>query len=78
MNIKTDQEYITYSRITKHYDLIATTEADDIEVGVDKWWLESESDGDDADYEIEKMDEVKKNFTEDEWDELLEYITELR
>lgn len=79
ISIYIDQEYTTYSRITKHFDLLAIASGgDEIEVGVDKWWLDSDQDGYENDYEIENEEEVKKNFTDDEWDELTEYIQELK
>lgn len=72
MTITIKEENIDYRRIVKSYVL----EINGKEVNVTKWWVDDEMSGEyENDYEINEEDRQK--LTEDEEDELLDFITDL-
>lgn len=74
IDIKIIDESTTYVQKTKHY----TLEFNDCQIEVEKWWRDDEAfDEYENDYVILNEDEVRDDFTDDEWDCLIEYIATL-
>ena len=76
MEITIDYEEVMASRVDKNYILLVGKK--EIEVEVSKHWYEyAELDDYDNDYTIIDEDKVKKQLSEKEYDNLLDYINEL-
>jgi len=75
MEITIDYEEVMSSRVDKNYRLLVGKK--EIEVEVNKWWFEGFYNDSDNDYTIIDEDKIKKQLSEKEYDNLLDYINEL-
>lgn len=72
--IKLVKEETTYKSVTKNY----TIKIDGIEINFNKWWLQDEQVGNwDTDYHINTEEEYNK-LTDEQVDELIDFISTLK
>lgn len=67
-------ETLVHKNIIKAYTILVGGK----EIRLEKWWSESMNGDYDNDYKVENEEQVKELFTEEEWEEVEEFISELK
>ncbi len=74
MEITTKKEILVHKNIIKAYVLMVGGK----EVRVEKWWTESMNGDYENDYRVENGKEVEEVLGEDVWEQLKDFITNLK
>lgn len=73
MEISTTKEFVVWSKKIKAYTLMVGGK----EVKVEKWWEQGMSQDFECDYAVENEKEIKELFSEEDWEEVVNYIGKL-